>query len=185
MVPRPGSRAVARRTREHRGPGRGHEGTVDTPAPNQNHQKIVIFIGPSPPPLRLTRLREQGLPPLLRPLLTHPPLLLRLRRAFLMIPQTPTHATKLQQGDLGIPSPQMRRIRPTRPAPNHTTKLNPLRKPPSHVGEAVEGATEHDLERSCHFPIIFFMPPQKFQITSTRLQDVPYSLTFSCPLHTS
>jgi len=32
VAPRPGSGAVARRTREHRGPGRGHEATLDTPA---------------------------------------------------------------------------------------------------------------------------------------------------------
>jgi len=63
--------------------------------------------------------------------------------------------------------------------------MNPRRKLPPDVGEAVEGVTEYELERSCHFPIIFFTPPQKFQITSTRFQDVPYSLTFSCQLHTS
>jgi len=32
VAPRPGSGGVALRTREHRGPGRGHDGTVDTPA---------------------------------------------------------------------------------------------------------------------------------------------------------
>jgi len=101
-----------------------------------------------------------------------------------MIPQTPTDPSKLQQGDLGIPAPQMRRIRPTRPAPNHTTNLNSRRTLPPDVGEAVEGVTEHELEGSCNFPIIFFTPAQKFQITSTRFQDVPYSLTFSCQLHT-
>jgi len=102
-----------------------------------------------------------------------------------MIPQTPTHPSKLQQGDLGIPAPQMRRIRPTRPAPTHTTNLNPQRTLPPDMGEAVEGVTEHELERSWHFPIIVFTQPQKFQITSTRFQDVPYSLTFSCQLQTS
>jgi len=85
-----------------------------------------------------------------------------------MIPQTPTHPSKLQQGDLGIPAPQMRRIPPMRRAPNHTTNLNPQCTLPPDVGEAVEGVTEHELERSCHFPIIFFTLPQKFQITSTR-----------------
>jgi len=153
--------------------------------PNQNHQKIAIFIGLSPLPLRLRRLLELSLPPLLRPLLTQPPLLLRLRRAFLMIPQTPTHPSKLQQGDPGIPTSQMRRIRPMRPALNHTTNLNPRRTLPPDVGEAVEGVSEHELERSCHFPIISFTPPHKFLITSSRFQDVPYSLTFSCQLHTS
>jgi len=102
-----------------------------------------------------------------------------------MIPETPTHPSKLQQGDLGIPAPQMRQIRPTRPATNQTTNLNPQRTLPPEVGEAVEGVTEHELERSCHFPIIFFTPPQNFKITSTHFQDVPYSLTFSCQLHTS
>jgi len=42
-----------------------------------------------------------------------------------MIPQTPTHPSKLQHGDLRIPVPQMRRIQPTCPAPNHITNLNP------------------------------------------------------------
>jgi len=32
VAPQPGSGAVACRTREHRGPGRGHDGTGDTPA---------------------------------------------------------------------------------------------------------------------------------------------------------
>ena len=153
--------------------------------PNQNHQKLAIFIGPSPPPLRLRRLLEQSLHPLLRPLLTQPQLLLCLRRAFLMIPQTPTHPSKLQHGDLGIPVPQMRQIQPMCPALNHITNPNPRRTLPPDVGEPVEGVPEHELERSCHFPISFFMPPQKFQITSTHFQDVPVSLTFSCQLHTS
>jgi len=95
-----------------------------------------------------------------------------------MIPQTPTHPSKLHQRDLGIPAPQMRRIRPTRPAPYHTTNLNPRRTLPPDVGEGVEGVTQHELERSCHFPIIFFTTPQKFQTTSTRFQDVPILLPF-------
>jgi len=84
-----------------------------------------------------------------------------------MIPQTPNNPSKLQQGDLAIPAPQMRRIRPTRPAPNQTTNLIPRRKRPPNVVEAMKGVTEHQLERSCHFPIIIFTPAQKFQITST------------------
>ena len=71
--------------------------------PNQNHQKITIFIGPSPPPPRLRHLLEQRLPPLLRPLLTRPPLLLLLRGAFLMVLQTPTHPSKLRNGVIEIP----------------------------------------------------------------------------------
>jgi len=102
-----------------------------------------------------------------------------------MIPETLTHPSKLQQGDLGIPAPQMQRIRSTHPAPNRITNLTPRHTLPHDVGEAVEGVTEHKLERSCHFPIILFTPPQKFPITSTRFQDVPYLLTFSCQLHTS
>jgi len=132
----------------------------------------------------MRRLHDQSLPPLLCPLLTQPTLLRPLRRAFLMIPQTPTYPTKLQQGDHGIRPPQMRRIRPTRPALNHTTNLNPRRRVPPDVGKAVEAVREHELERCCHFPIIFFTPPQKFHITSIHFQHVPYSLTFSCQLHT-
>ena len=36
---RPGSGAVARRTREHRGLGRGHDGMVDTPAAKSQPQE--------------------------------------------------------------------------------------------------------------------------------------------------
>jgi len=149
---------------------------------------------PSPPPLRLRRLLEQSLPPFLRPLLTQPSLLLRLRRAFLMIPQTPTHPSKLQQGDRRIPAPQMRRKRPTCPTLNHTTNLQPRRTLPPDVGDAVEGVTEYELERSCHFPIIFFTPSQRFYtllrrpvfsylfVSATYFLDVLYSLHFRVPI---
>ena len=176
---------MARRTREHRGPGRGHDGTVDTPAAESEppeDRDIHRAKSPTPAPETFTRAEST---PLLRPLLTQPQLLQRLRRACLMIPQTLTHPSKLQHGDLRIPVPQMRRIQPTCPAPIHTTNLKPRRTQPPDMGEAVEGVAEHELECSCHFPIIFFKPPQKFQITSTRFHDVPYSLTFSCQLHTS
>jgi len=76
-----------------------------------------------------------------------------------MIAETPTHPSKLQQGDLGIPAPQMPQLRPTLPAPTHITNLNPRRTLSADVGEAVEGLTEHELERSCHFLIIFFTLP--------------------------
>jgi len=111
-----------------------------------------------------------------------------------MIPQTPTHHSKLQQGDLGIPAPQIRPIQPTRPAPNHTTNLNPRRTLPPDVEEPVEGVTEHELERSCHFPIIFFTPPQRFYplptrpvfsylfVSATNFLDVSYSLHFRVPI---
>jgi len=101
-----------------------------------------------------------------------------------MIPQTPTRPSKWQLGDLVIPTPQMRRIRPTCPAPNDTTNLNPQRTLPPYVGEAVEGVTQYGLEGSCHFQIMFYTPPQIFQITSTCFQDIPYYVTFSSQLHT-
>ena len=59
-----------------------------------------------------------------------------------MIPQTPTHPSKLQLGDLGIPAPQMRQIRPRCPAPNHTTNLNPRRTLPP-TGERLWRASQN------------------------------------------
>ena len=185
MAPRQGSRGVAHRTREHRSSGRGHDGTVETPAAESEppeDRDIHRAKSHTPAPQTFTRAVST---PLLCPLFTQVPLLLCLRCAFLMIPQTPTHSSKLQQGNLWITAPPMRRIRPTRPTPNHTTNLNPQLKLPPDVGEAVDGVTEHELECSCHFPIILFTPPQKFQITSTRFHDVPYCLRVSCQLHTS
>jgi len=111
-----------------------------------------------------------------------------------MIPQIPTHPSKLQLGDLGIPAPQMRRKRPTCPDPNQTTKLNPRRTLPPDVGEAVAGVIEHELERSCHFPITFFHTIPKIPdyiytlprrpvfsnllVSATHSLDVSYSLHF-------
>ena len=176
---------MARRTREHRGPGRGHDGTVDTPAAeSEPPEDCDILRAKSPAPVPQTFTRAESTP-LLRPLLTQPPLLLRLRRAFLMIPQTPTHPSKLQQGDLGIPAPLMRRIRPTRPAPNHTTNLNPDAHCPPTWERPSRASQNMNLNVLATSRLLFFTPPPKFQITSTRFQDVPYSLTFSCQLHTS
>jgi len=62
-----------------------------------------------------------------------------------MIPQTPTHHSKLQQADLRIPAPQMQRILPRRPVPKHTTNLNPQHTLPPDVREAVKGVTEYQL----------------------------------------
>jgi len=79
----------------------------------------------------------------------------------------------------------MQPIRPTRPARKPHNKPEPQTNTAPDVGEAVEAVTVHELQHSCHLPIIFFTPPQKFQITYTRFQDVLYSLTFSCQGHTS
>jgi len=57
---------------------------------------MVIFIGPIPPPLGLRGLLKDRLPPLLRPLLSQSPLVPHLRRACLMVLQTPIHPSKLQ-----------------------------------------------------------------------------------------
>jgi len=65
VAPRPGSGAVARRTREHRGPGRGHDGTVDIPAaksePPEDHD---IHRAKSPTPAPETAFtRAESTPP--------------------------------------------------------------------------------------------------------------------------
>ena len=133
VAPRPGWGGAVRRTRQHRGPGRGRDGTVDIPAAGSEPPEDHDIHWAKSPTLRLRHLLKQSLPPLLRPLLTQPPLLLRLCRVFLLIPQSHTDPSKLQQGDLGIPAAQMRRNRPTRLAPNHTTNLNSRRTLPPDV----------------------------------------------------
>jgi len=58
VAPRPGSGAVARRTREHRGPGRDHDGTVDTPAAESEpleDRDIHRAKSPTPAPEMFTR----------------------------------------------------------------------------------------------------------------------------------
>jgi len=136
--------------------------------PNQNHQKITIFIGPSPPPPRLRHLLEQRLPPLLRPLLTRPPLLLLLRGAFLMVLQTPPTPANCGTGLSRFPPSQMRLILkrekavPMGPAPNHTINLSPRRTLPPDVGEVVEGVTGHD--RSRHFRFFFSLHPTNIRL---------------------
>jgi len=133
VAPRPGSGGAVRRTRQHRGPGRGRDGTVDIPAAGSVPPEDRDIHRAKSPTLRLRHLLKQSLPPLLRHLLTQPPLLLRLCRVFPLIPQSHTDPSKLQLGDLGIPAAQMRRNRPTRLAPYHTTNLNSRRTLPPDV----------------------------------------------------
>jgi len=185
VAPRPGSGAVARRTREHRAPGREHDGTVDTPAAKSEppeDRDIHRAKSPTPLPEMFTRAESTPTPPTPSHSATTSPAPTR------SIPHDTTNPHQPQQIAAGG-------SRDTRTANAMNTAHAPYPKPhnkpepPTHtapdVGEAVEGVTAHELEHSCHFPIIFFTPPQKFQITSTRFQDVPYSLTFSCQLHTS
>jgi len=64
VAPRPGSGAVARRTREHRGPGRGHDGTVDTPAAeSEPPEDRDIHRAKSPTPAPETFTRAESTPP--------------------------------------------------------------------------------------------------------------------------
>jgi len=85
-----------------------------------------------------------------------------------------------------------------RPAPNHTTNLNPRCTLPPDVGEAVDGVTAHELERSCHFLITFFHATPKIPdyiytlprrhvfsylfVSATHFLDVSYSLHFCVPI---
>jgi len=58
VAPRPGSGGVARRTREHGGPGRGPDGTGDTPAAESEppeDRAIHQAKSPTPAPEMLTR----------------------------------------------------------------------------------------------------------------------------------
>jgi len=169
----------------HCGSGRGHDGTIDTaPAQSEPPEDCNIHRAKSPTPVSETFTRAESTPSPLT-LLTQPPPLLRLRRAFLIILQTPTHSGKLQQGDLGIPTPQMQRIRPTHTALNHTTNLNSQYTLPSDVTEAIEGITQHELECSCHFLIISFTPPQNFRLhlhasTTSRIL-LPFHVCYTLP----
>jgi len=66
VAPRPGSGAVARRTREHRGSGRGHDGTVDTPAAESEapeDRDIHRAMSPTPAPETFTQAESTPPPP--------------------------------------------------------------------------------------------------------------------------
>jgi len=185
---------VARCTREHRGRGCGHHGTVDTPAAeSEPPQDRDIHRAKSPTPAPETFTRAESTPP----------------------PPTPSHsATTSPAPTPSVPhdttNPHLRQqiaaggSRDTRP-PNatntaHAPSPEPPNKPepPTHTaprrGRGVEGVTEHELECSCHFPIIFFTPPQKFYtlprrpvfsylfVSATHFLDVSYSLHFRVPI---
>jgi len=66
VAPRRGSGAVAHRTREHRGPGCGHDGTVDTPAAESEppaDRDIHRVKSPTPAPETFTRAESTPPPP--------------------------------------------------------------------------------------------------------------------------
>ena len=66
MAPRPGSGGVAHRTREHRGPRPGHNGTVDTPAAElepPDDRYIHRAKSPPPAPASETFTRAESTPP--------------------------------------------------------------------------------------------------------------------------
>ena len=181
-APRPESVRVERKTREHRGPGRGHHGTVDTPtAESEPPEDSDIHRAKPLPHLSLRHLLELSLPPLLRLLrtLSLPPLLslLLLRRMLLLGSRTPTQPRKWQQGVLETLLPQMRRMPsqkekgwPTNPTANRTN-WNTRRTMPPDVGEVVGGRIDHNC--SCHC-LLFF-------VSSSR----PMLSTVLCHLHTS
>jgi hypothetical protein len=105
--------------------------------------------------------------------------------------QTRTNPSKLRQGLLEIPPPQMRRIpwqsqkgwTPS-PTPNRTTNRNPRRRLPPDVGEVDEGVIDHDCSR--HF--LFFRAPSLLMshilfrfVSSTHFLDALFSLHFRVP----
>ena len=176
---------MAHRTREHRGPGGGHEGTVDTPATESEppeDRDIDRAKSPTPAPETFTRAESTPPPPTPSHSATTSP------APTPSVPHDTTNPHPPQQiaagGSLDTFPPNLTNTAHA-PSPEPHNKPEPRRTLPHDVGEAIEGLTEHELERSCYFPIIFFPPPQKSQITSTRFQDVLYSLTFSCQLHTA
>jgi len=194
VAPRPGSGALARRTTELRGPGRGHDGTVDTAAAeSEPPEDRDIQRAKSPTPAPETFTRAESTPP----------------------PPTPSHSATTSPAptpsvphDTTNPHPPQQiaagRSQDTRPpnatntthapSPEPHNKPEPRRTLPPNVGEAVEGVTEHELERSCHFPIIFFTPHQKCYTLPRRpvfsylfgsaihFLDVSYSLHFRVPI---
>jgi len=67
---RPGSGGVARRTREHRGPGRGDDSSVDIPAAESEppeDRDIHRAKSPTPPPASETFTQAESTPPLPTP----------------------------------------------------------------------------------------------------------------------
>jgi len=185
VAPCPGSGAVACRTREHRGPGHGHHGTVDTPAAeSQPPEDRDIHRAKSPTHAPATYTRAESTPP----------------------PPTPSHsATTCPAPTPSVPHdstnphpPQQiaaggtRDTRPPNvtntahaPSPERHTKPEPTMHTSPAVGEAVERVTEHELERSCHFPIIFFTPPQnsRLHLHASNMSRIllPFRVSYTLP----
>ena len=112
MAPQPGSAAVARKTREHRGPGRGHDGTVDTPAAQSKApEDRDIHRAKSPTPAPETFTRAESTPPPLTPSHTA-------TTSPAPTPSVPHDTTnshppqEIAAGDRGMSAPQMREYGP-------------------------------------------------------------------------
>ena len=175
-----------RRTREHRGPGRGHDGTVDTPAAKSElPEDRDIHRAKSPTPAPETAFtRAESTPP----------------------PPTPSHSATTSPAPTPCvphdttnphPPPQIaaggsRDTLPPNatntahaPSPEPHNKPEPRRTLPPDVGEAVEGVTEHELERSCHFTIIFSHHPKHSRLhlhaSKTSRILLPFCVSYTLP----
>jgi len=150
------------RTREHRGPGRGHNSTGDTPAAESEppeDRDIHRAKSPTPAPETFTQAESTPPPPTPSHSATTSP------APTLSVPHDTTNPHPPQQ----IAAGGSRDTRPPNatntaqvPSPKPHNKPEPPTNTAPDGGEAVEGVTEQELERSCHFPIIFFTPPQIF-----------------------
>ena len=102
-----------------------------------------------------------------------------------MIPQTPTHPSKLQQGDLGIPAPQMRRIRPTRPAPHHTTNLNPDAHCPRTWERPLRASQNMNFNVLATSRLLFSRHPKNFRLhlhaSKTSSIFLPFRVSYTLP----
>ena len=185
---------MPRRTREHRGPGRGHDGTVDTPAAESEppeDRAIHRAKSPTPAPETFTRAECTPPPPTPSHSATTSP------APTPSIPHDTTNPPRPQQiaaGGSRDTRPPNAMNTPHAPSPEPHNKPEPLTHTPPDVGEAVAGVTQHELERSCHFPIIFFTPHQKFYrlprrpvfsyifVSATHFLHVSYFLHFGVPM---
>jgi len=191
---------VARRTREHLGPGRGHDRTVDTPAAELEppvDRNIHRAKSPTPAPACVTFTRAESTPP--PPTPSHPATTSPTPTP--SIPHDTTNPHPPQQIAAGgsrdtHPPNATNMAHPPSPKPHN--KPEPRSPLPPDVGEAIEGVTAHQLERSCHFPITFFHATPKIPdyiytlprrpvfsylfVSATHFLDVSYSLHFRVPM---
>jgi len=102
-----------------------------------------------------------------------------------MIPQTPTHPSKLQQGDLRIPGPQMQRVRPTCPDSNQSTNLNSHAHCPPTWERLSRASPNMNLNLLATSRLFFSCNPKNFRLhlhaSKTSCILLPFHLSYTLP----